>query len=242
MNAQDALVRGQKLNDQFSYHLLDTMGPELVHVTRSYRPEIVVFGQDQQLVTPFIIEAGKDIMLTGKDDRVTVSRFVPNESDQKRVVSTRLDECIRAMTDLGDNYPDVVQALQQAKQKGALQGRFAIDAIPSGGRRYDRGSASASQDLKDGNAEATEDAAPNDEDEEESGDDVGVAVANPLPGLFENGSKTFDRPATERPLEVGARARGEEFQPVRLLVRYNEMRLIARAGRQGAESAGYHSI
>ncbi len=26
MNAQDALVRGQKLSDQFSYHVLDTMG------------------------------------------------------------------------------------------------------------------------------------------------------------------------------------------------------------------------
>ncbi len=199
MNAQDALVRGQKLSDQFSYHVLDTMGPELVHVTRSYRPEIVVFGQDQQLVTPFIIEAGKDIMLTGKDDRVTVARFVPNESDQKRVVSTRLDECIRAMTDLGASYPDVVQALQQAKKKGALQGRFAIDAIPSGGRRYDRGSTSASHDLKDGNAEANENTVPHDEDgEESSDDDVGVEVANPLPGLFENGSKTFDRPTTER--------------------------------------------
>ena len=63
------------------------------------------------------------------------------------------------MTDLGASYPDVVQALQQAKKKGALQGRFAIDAIPSGGRRYDRGSTSASHDLKDGNAEANENTA-----------------------------------------------------------------------------------
>ena len=77
MNAQDPLVRGTWLGDQFSYHVLDTMGPELVHVTRSYRPEIVLFGHDQQLMPPFVLEAGKRIMVTGKDDHVTVSRFAP---------------------------------------------------------------------------------------------------------------------------------------------------------------------
>ena len=82
-----------ELSDQFSYHVLDTMGLNWWTRHASYRPEIVVFGQDQQLVTPFIIEAGKDIMLTGKDDRVTVARFVPNESDPRSAWYRRdLDE------------------------------------------------------------------------------------------------------------------------------------------------------
>src|SRR5262249_54204314 len=94
MNDQDPLVRGEKLHDQFSYHVLDTLGPPLVHVTRSYRPEVTVFGHDQRMITPFSIEAGKEIIITGKDDHVTVARFAPNEQDQKRVISTKLDDVV----------------------------------------------------------------------------------------------------------------------------------------------------
>ncbi|HVU87775.1 MAG TPA: flagellar basal body P-ring protein FlgI [Pirellulales bacterium] len=200
MNAQDPLVRGQKLNDQFSYHVLDTMGPELVHVTRSYRPEIVVFGQDQKLTTPFVIEAGNQIMLTGKEDRVTISRFAPNEPDQKRVVSCGLDDCIRAMADLGANYPDIVQALQQAKSMGVLSGRLAIDAVPTGGRRYDRGAASSSTDAEERSGANPEQPDNGDSDANDGQEEsTGVAVANPLPGLFDSGKSTFDRKAADRP-------------------------------------------
>ncbi len=200
MNAQDPLVRGQSLNNQFSYHVLDTIGPEMVHVTRSYRPEIVLFGQDQQLTTPFVIEAGNQIILTGKEDRVTISRFAPDEPDQKRIVSCRLDDCIRAMADLGANYPDIVQALQHAKSKGALAGRFAIDAVPTGGRRYDRGAASTRQNAEE-HPETNSEDAENSSDDEDEGQEVspGVAVANPLPGLFDSGKSTFERPPPDRP-------------------------------------------
>ena len=39
---------------------------------------------------------------------------------EQRVVSTSVDEVIRAIVELGGTYPDVVQALQQAKADGAL--------------------------------------------------------------------------------------------------------------------------
>jgi hypothetical protein len=195
MNAQDPLVRGQWLNDQFSYHVLDTMGPEFVHVTRSYRPEVVLFGHDQRLVPPFAIEAGKNIMINGRDDHVTVARFAPNEPDQKRVVSTKLDDCIRAIVELGGTYPDVVQALQQAKTKGALAGRFAIDAVPSGGRRYDRGS-TTSHDAELANQDAPDETVGSDDDESDDHlSSGGVSMANPLPGLFDNGQKPTERRA-----------------------------------------------
>jgi flagellar basal body P-ring protein FlgI len=191
MNAQDPLVRGERLGDQFSYHILDTMGPPLIHVTRSYRAEVVLFGHNQKLVTPFVIEAGKNIMLTGRDDQVTVSHFAPDEPDQKRVVSTTVDDCIRAIVELGGTYPDVVQALQQARTNGALASRLELDAIPAGGRLYDRGGAIRHDD---------EGEEPSSEDSESDRDDdhvtQGVAVANPLPGLFDSGQKTLDkRPA-----------------------------------------------
>ncbi|HEX3659535.1 MAG TPA: flagellar basal body P-ring protein FlgI [Pirellulales bacterium] len=168
MNSHDALVRGENLGDQFSYHVLQTQGPPMIHVTRSYRPELVLFGTDQRLRNPLSIEAGSEIMINTLDeDRVTVSRFSINEPDQKRVVSTKIDDVIRAIVELGGTYPDVVQALQAAKAAGALSSRFEVDALPKGGRTYYRKSAEEQPG------------------EEETANEEGeIVVANPLPDLF----------------------------------------------------------
>jgi hypothetical protein len=101
------------------------------------------------------------------EDRVTVSRFSINEPDQKRVVSTKIDDVIRAIVELGGTYPDVVQALQAAKAAGALSSRFEVDALPKGGRTYYRKSAEEQPG------------------EEETANEEGeIVVANPLPDLF----------------------------------------------------------
>jgi len=168
MNSHDMLVRGENLGDQFSYHVLQTSGPPMIHVTRSYRPELVLFGADQRLRNPLSIEAGGEIMINTLDEnRVTVSRFSINEPDQKRVVSTKIDEVVRAIVELGGTYPDVVQALQAAKSGGALTSRFEVDALPKGGRTYYRKPAEEPPD------------------EEESANAQGeIVVGNPLPDLF----------------------------------------------------------
>jgi hypothetical protein len=92
---------------------------------------------------------------------------------------------------LGGTYPDVVQALQQARANGALASRLELDAIPAGGRLYDRGGAIRHDDDE-------EEPSPDDSESGKDDDHVsqGVAVANPLPGLFDSGQKTLDkRPA-----------------------------------------------
>jgi len=140
MNAKDALVRGESLGGQFSYHLLNTSGPAMIHVTRSFRPEIVLFGPDQRFVTPLVLDAGKLILINaeGGGDEVTVSRFEVGKPDQKRVVSTKVDDVIRAIVELGGTYPDVVQALEQAKSSHSLTSRFEVDAIPESDRSFQR--------------------------------------------------------------------------------------------------------
>ena len=161
MNANDPVVRGEFLGEQFSYHVLNTAGPAMVHVTRSYRPEVVLFGQDQRLKTPVMLEAGKSILVhADAGERITVSKFVVDQPDQKRVVSTSLDDVIRAIVELGGTYPDVVQALQQAKTSQALSGRFEVDAVPDSRREL-----------------------PTETTEEEHGNSK-FEVANPLPDLF----------------------------------------------------------
>jgi flagellar basal body P-ring protein FlgI len=139
MNPGDGLVLGERLGGQFSYHVLNCAGPPMIHVTRTRRPEIVLFGQQQQMLPPLAVNAGNRIMVTscGRDE-IAVSKFSVTESDQKRVVSTGVDEVIRAIVELGGTYPDVVQALQEAKAAGALPVRFEVDSLPEAGRLYDR--------------------------------------------------------------------------------------------------------
>ncbi|HTM56019.1 MAG TPA: flagellar basal body P-ring protein FlgI [Pirellulales bacterium] len=177
MNANDPLIRGENLGGQFSYHTLSTTNAPMIHVTRSYRPEIVLFGHDQALEAPFLLEAGKSILVKATaGDRVTVSKFAVGQPDQKRVVGTKVDEVIRAIVVLGGTYPDVVQALQQAKSCHALSGRFEVDALPDNDRSY-----RPHADLAD------EPVGPAKKAEER------IVVANPLPDLFSTKKRKFLR-------------------------------------------------
>ncbi len=138
MCPNDSLVKGETLGDQFTYHVLDTKGPAMIHVTRNRCAEVVLFGLNQRFLTPLVLNAGNQIMVTNtKEDEISVSRFAPHEADQKRVVSNRVDDVIRAIVELGGTYPDVVQAIQEAKAAGCLEGRFEIDALPEAGRSYE---------------------------------------------------------------------------------------------------------
>lgn len=172
MNDRDPLVRGEELRGQFTLHVLDVAGPPMVHVTRSYRPEVVLFGKGQHFGLPLVLDAGKSILVNGlSGGKITISRFAPGVEPEQRVVSTSVEEVIRTIVELGGSYPDVVQALEQAKHDGALASRFAVDALPQSGRRYDR---SAPRDYSDDAKQP----APDQED------DAPLEVSTPLPDLF----------------------------------------------------------
>jgi len=139
MDKHAAIVRGDPLNGQFSLHVLDVDGPPMIHVTKSFRPEIVLFGKSHQFQLPLVLDAGSKILVNGlSGGQITVSKFEPGTAPKQRVVSTDVEEVVRTIVDMGGTYPDVVQALQQAKQEGALASRFRVDALPEPGRRYDR--------------------------------------------------------------------------------------------------------
>lgn len=139
MNEHDAFIRDTKISSEFHYHVLDVEGPPLIHFTRSNRPEIVIFGRDHRFTPPLSVEAGPRILINSIDgERASVSRFVVGEPDQKRITSLDVDEVLRAVADLGGTYPDVVQALQQAKAAKSLSARLEMEAVPKAGRTYDR--------------------------------------------------------------------------------------------------------
>ncbi len=139
MAAEDPQVRGENLGGKFKFCVLDVAGPPMIHVTRSHHPEVVLFGKEHNFSLPLVLDAGQRILVNGRNgDTITVSRFSPGEPTQQRQVSTRVEDVIRAVVDVGGDYPDVVQMLQQAKNAGTLSSRFRVDALPEPGRQYDR--------------------------------------------------------------------------------------------------------
>jgi flagellar basal body P-ring protein FlgI len=170
MNQHDPYLRHEKLGDAFHYHVLDVPGPDMVHVTRSHLPEVVLFGKEQQFQLPLVLDAGNILVNGMSGESITVSRFRAGSEAEQRVVSTRVDEVIRAIVELGGSYPDVVQALQQAKADGALASRFEVDALPQPGRPYDR--------QRDDTTPEEDETLPADNDEPQ------LQVATPLPDLY----------------------------------------------------------
>ncbi len=137
MNPRDPLIRGEVMDGQFSLHVVHSEGPPMVHVTRSFRPEVVLFGSDQKLRTPLILDAGKNVHINATPDgKVQVSRITPGQPDRNKETTPNIDDVIRAIVEVGGSYPDVVQALAQAKSADALACRFEVDAVPARNRRY----------------------------------------------------------------------------------------------------------
>ncbi len=173
MNERDPFVRGESPGGQFYYHVLDVTGPPLIHITHSRLPEIVMFGLGQRFLTPLALNAGNAIMVTSSGgDEISVSKYSVRDGDQRRTVSPQVDDVIRAIVELGGTYPDVVQALQEAKAGGALASRLEIDALPQAGQVYDR--------LADGESGDAKNAKEKDHE-----DPVAKATpARPLPDMF----------------------------------------------------------
>ena len=140
----DPRIRGEDMNGQFTYHRIDVAGPPMIHVTRSHRPELVLFGLDHRIKLPIVTDAGKQITVNGRNgDKITISRFRAGQPTQQRVVPARVDDVVRAIVDLGGTYPDIVQFLQQANHAGSLSSRFRVNALPESGRKRDAARVSA---------------------------------------------------------------------------------------------------
>lgn len=130
MDPELPLVRGDRLGDTCSVHVIDVDGPPLIHVTRSHRPELVFFGATHPVADGLRAEAGASIVVVVERERATVTRFTPGQSDQQAEVSATADAVVRSIVALGGSYPDAVQFIQQATAARALQSRLAFDALP----------------------------------------------------------------------------------------------------------------
>lgn len=149
LDRNDPFIRGEKLgirdeeenaDKHYALHVLHTEGPPLVHVTLRTRPEIVLFGADQEFSAPMYASAGRNIIVTAQpgSSTVTLAKFEVGKQDVRKEVSLKIADVIRAADELGATYPDILQLLADASKQKNLPTALATDKLPAAGRVYYR--------------------------------------------------------------------------------------------------------
>lgn len=190
LDKNDPFIRGETLGlpedveakknrnlGDYKLHVLRTSGEPMIHTTLRTRPEVVVFGADQEFRAPMYLAAGRHVMVTAQPGATTASlaRFETGKPDQRREVSLRVADVIRAADDLGVTYPDIVQMLADASKQKNLPTRLAADELPEGGRVYyrpnsDPGKPGSKKGTKVGKDNFTPNMFPEQDDPEEMAD------------------------------------------------------------------------
>lgn len=170
LDKNDPFIRGEELKDKALLHELQTSGPPMIHLTNRRKAEVVLFGADQTFRTPMAVKAGTKIMVTGAagTDQIVVSKYEVGKPDRREVVSTRVGDVIRKVSELGASYPDIAQMLVQAGKQKSTVGSLQIDAVPKAGLLYERpelaGNGKSKKKARVGNAGLTPNIYGNDSD------------------------------------------------------------------------------
>ena len=81
-------------DDPFALYVVDSEGPPLVHVSRTRRCEVVIFGRQQKLMTPLVLGTGPiSLNAADNDENIEISKIVPsrfNDADTKITTSLEL--------------------------------------------------------------------------------------------------------------------------------------------------------
>ncbi|MFI5454044.1 MAG: flagellar basal body P-ring protein FlgI [Isosphaerales bacterium] len=135
-----ATRRRSNRDDPFALYVVDSEGPPLVHVSRTRRSEIVIFGRQQKLLPPIVLGTGPILLnAADNDDKIEVSKIVPSrfgDADIKLTTTLELAEVVRRMANVGASYPDVVAILETAQRQKNLPGELVVDAAPIANRMY----------------------------------------------------------------------------------------------------------
>jgi hypothetical protein len=133
--------------DPFELYVVDCEGPPLVHVARTRRCEIVVFGNKQKLQTPMVLSAGPILVnASDGDQQATLSRVGAlgvDGPDQKVSTGLALSDVIREAANLGATYPEILSLLQAADRQKNLPGAatgattLVVDALPQALAAYE---------------------------------------------------------------------------------------------------------
>jgi hypothetical protein len=126
--------------DPFELYVVDVEGPPLVHVTRSRRCEVVIFGRRQKMLTPVVLGGASAYLINAAPDdaKIEVSRVGAGAADRRLSVVPELAEVVRALANLGATYPEILEVLNGADRQKNLAGPLVIDAMPEANQVYER--------------------------------------------------------------------------------------------------------
>jgi hypothetical protein len=138
LDPNDPSLNPIEYKNRFIVYAIDSTGEPMVHVTRRRAPEIVLFGTEQSLRLPVVLNAGRNIRIMGETGQheVEVIYYQLNAEPKRQKVPNRLIDILRTCGDLGATYPDIVQMMIEAEQQHNFVGQFGIDRLPQAGRLY----------------------------------------------------------------------------------------------------------
>lgn len=136
----DLEVTTHQMASGFKTHLIRGEGEPIIHVTRRRSPEVILFDPDQKFSTPMVLRAGHDVLVQCPDNgkSVKLTMIAPGQPKQELTSSLRVIDVIAAATQLGVEYPAIVEMLEQAQKQRNLQGMLAFDQLPQPGRVFER--------------------------------------------------------------------------------------------------------
>lgn len=138
LDERDTVVQGELLNDSFWLHRVAPNSTSLIHLSSSRRPEVVLFGEDAELLPPFSILAGEFTITANRDDeRCTITRISLRSGKTRRQCTLKVEDIIRTMADQGAQYPEVVELVGQVDRCRSLTCNVAIDALPQATSIYE---------------------------------------------------------------------------------------------------------
>jgi hypothetical protein len=146
LDPHDPSLNPIEFENRFTVYAVDSTGEPMVHVTRRRAPEIVLFGTEQSLRLPAVLNAGRNIRIMGETGQheVEVIYYQLNAEPIRHKVPNRLIDILRTCGKLGATYPDIVQMMIEAEQQHNFVGQFGIDRLPQAGRLYTKNSESQS--------------------------------------------------------------------------------------------------
>lgn len=146
LDPHDPSLNPIEFENRFTVYAVDSAGEPMVHVTRRRAPEIVLFGTEQSLRLPAVLNAGRNIRIMGETGQheVEVIYYQLNAEPKRHKVPNRLIDILRTCGKLGATYPDIVQMMIEAEQQHNFVGQFGIDRLPQAGRLYTKNSESQS--------------------------------------------------------------------------------------------------
>lgn len=138
LDPHDPSLNPVEFENRFIVYAIDSTGEPMVHVTRRRAPEIVLFGTEQALRLPAVLNAGSNIKIMGETGQheVDVIFYQLNAEPKRQKVPNRMIDILRTCGNLGATYPDIVQMMIEAEQQSNFVGQFGIDRLPQAGRLY----------------------------------------------------------------------------------------------------------